>query len=314
MTRYAIGLGSNLGDRLNTLRQAVAELGGPFQVSAVSSLYETAPIGGPEQGPFLNAVVVIETDSTPEAVLVECQAIEARHGRVRAERWGARTLDLDVVATDGESRISETLTIPHPRASEREFVLRPLSEVWPEADVNDGPASEALRRVEDQGVDRLETDWMTLSPTKGNLLVIAQLVLFALTGVVTIATGGIPQRLGWSEVMGGVMVVTGLGLMTTASRTLGAALTPHPRPVAAGRLNTEGVYGLARHPIYGGVILVLTGAPLLLSSIAGAIVGSTTLPFFWWKSIYEERLLRARYPEYSSYRSRVSRRFIPYVV
>lgn len=157
MTRFAVALGSNLGDRRGHLTTAVAELGEFVDVLRVSSLYETEPVGGPEQDRYLNAVVVFETDLRPEEVLAELQAIEAAHDRERGVRWGPRTLDLDLVATDGEPVATASLVVPHPRSGERRFVLEPLAEVWPEAVVSGGAtAIEALSHVMDQTVERLE--------------------------------------------------------------------------------------------------------------------------------------------------------------
>lgn len=161
MTRFAIGLGSNLGDRRAHLTAACRDLEEQFGDLVVSALYETAPVGGPEQGPFLNAVVVVETDVSPFAVLEVCQQIEQRHKRERQMHWGPRTLDLDIIATDGPPCSEDKLTIPHPRAGQREFVLRPLVDVWPDAEVIPGAtAKEALDVVDDQGVVLLTSDWL----------------------------------------------------------------------------------------------------------------------------------------------------------
>jgi len=125
-----IALGSNLGDREGYLRLGVAGLG---TVTAMSDVYETAPVGGPEdQGPFLNMVVEIETSLDPSALLRRCQRIEAEAMRQRIVHWGPRTLDVDIVLFDGVSMISDELTIPHPRFAERPFVLAPLSDVAPD--------------------------------------------------------------------------------------------------------------------------------------------------------------------------------------
>jgi 2-amino-4-hydroxy-6-hydroxymethyldihydropteridine diphosphokinase len=145
LTRAAVALGSNLGDRAATLHSALATIAQLGEVVAVSGFHETAPVGGPEQGDFLNAVVVIDTTLGPEKLLAGLQRIEDGHGRVRVERWGPRTLDLDLVAMDGVRRDTPELTIPHPRAADRRFVLVPLVEVWPDAEVAPGiTASQAL--------------------------------------------------------------------------------------------------------------------------------------------------------------------------
>jgi 2-amino-4-hydroxy-6-hydroxymethyldihydropteridine diphosphokinase len=150
MTRAHVGLGSNLGDRLATLDAAVRALDADTRthVMAVSRVYETAPVGGPEQGPYLNAVAVLETDRSPHDLLDLLQATEAGLGRVRAERWGPRTADLDLLLYDGPPVDSPDLTVPHPRARERAFVLVPLIDVDPYARFPDGElAAAALVRL-----------------------------------------------------------------------------------------------------------------------------------------------------------------------
>jgi 2-amino-4-hydroxy-6-hydroxymethyldihydropteridine diphosphokinase len=130
MTRRAfLGLGSNLGERLTYLRSAVDAI--PDLVR-VSSLYETDPIGGPEQGAFLNCVVELDTDMTPRQLLELCRTLEAAAERVRIERWGPRTLDVDVVYVDGETIDEPDLIVPHPRWKERAFVMIPLGELAPD--------------------------------------------------------------------------------------------------------------------------------------------------------------------------------------
>jgi len=129
MTRALLGLGSNLGDRKQFLRDAVAGLG---EVTAKSQLYETKPVGGPEQGPYLNLVVAIETDLSPRELLDLCQSLERQAGRVRRIRWGPRTLDVDILWIDGVSVDDPDLTVPHPRMRERAFVMVPLADVAPD--------------------------------------------------------------------------------------------------------------------------------------------------------------------------------------
>lgn len=140
MARAALGLGSNLGNRQARLAAAVRRLaeGGP--IAAVSSLYETAPIGGPAQGPFLNAAVVIETALPPRRLLEVCQAVEREAGRRRLVRWGPRSLDVDLLLYEGEVVDEPGLRVPHPRLAARRFALEPLVEAWPEAALPDGTA------------------------------------------------------------------------------------------------------------------------------------------------------------------------------
>lgn len=127
-----IGLGSNLGDRAGTLRAALDALAALGRVRDVSGLYEFPPVGGPEQGDFLNAAALIETELEPRALLAALQDIERRFGRERTTRWGPRTLDLDILwfATP---HADDALTVPHPRLVERSFALVPLLDVLPDA-------------------------------------------------------------------------------------------------------------------------------------------------------------------------------------
>ena len=130
MTRAFLGLGSNLGDRQRYLDDAVAALPG---VVAASSVYETEPVGGPEgQGPFLNMVVELDTDLGPRELLALCERLEAAAERVRVERWGPRTLDVDILWVEGVTVREPDLEIPHPRMAERSFVMDPLAEIAPD--------------------------------------------------------------------------------------------------------------------------------------------------------------------------------------
>ncbi len=134
----AVGLGSNLGDREAHLRAAVAGLAGLGDVVAVSSLYETAPLGGVPQAPYLNAVAVVATVLPARAFLDGLLELERAAGRERRERWGPRTLDCDLLL-HGDAAIDEPgLRVPHPRLTERRFVLEPLVEVCPGARLPDG--------------------------------------------------------------------------------------------------------------------------------------------------------------------------------
>ncbi len=127
--RAFLGLGSNLGDRVAQLRGAVSGLP---DVVAVSPLYETEPVGGPPQGPFLNAVVELATDRSPRQLLEVAKRLERRSGRTAGERHGPRPLDVDVLLVGDEQVDSTDLTVPHPRWQERAFVLAPLADVAPE--------------------------------------------------------------------------------------------------------------------------------------------------------------------------------------
>jgi 2-amino-4-hydroxy-6-hydroxymethyldihydropteridine diphosphokinase len=134
VTRAHLALGSNLGDRLAFLRSAVTGLRRTegISVAAVSRVYETAPVGGPEQGPYLNAVVAVDTELSAAQLLAVAHRLEDEAGRVREVRWGARTLDVDVLLVGDERVDTPELTVPHPRLAERGFVLAPLADVAPE--------------------------------------------------------------------------------------------------------------------------------------------------------------------------------------
>jgi 2-amino-4-hydroxy-6-hydroxymethyldihydropteridine diphosphokinase len=128
--RAYLGLGSNLGDREHYLREAIDSLPG---VVAVSPVYETDPMGGPPgQGPYLNLVVQIEADLTPHQLLGVCHRLESAANRVREERWGPRTLDVDILLIDGVTVDEPDLIVPHPRMRERRFVLAPLADIAPD--------------------------------------------------------------------------------------------------------------------------------------------------------------------------------------
>lgn len=145
MTQCYLGLGSNLGDRLANLQEAVRRLPAMDVLPLRSSrVYETEPVGGPEAQPqYLNAVIEVETDLEPRPLLEACLAIEDDMGRVRGERWGPRIIDLDVL-TFGDHEVHEDgLDIPHPLMHERGFVLLPLLELDPDPPLPDG------RRISD---------------------------------------------------------------------------------------------------------------------------------------------------------------------
>src|SRR4051812_12577261 len=130
-----VGLGSNLGDRQAYLDQAIETLENADNISVtqVSSYYETEPLGGPAGQPdFLNAVAELETELSAEALLSVLQDIEKANKRVRQERFGPRTLDLDLLLYDDVVFKSQTLTLPHPRMHKRGFALEPLAEIAPE--------------------------------------------------------------------------------------------------------------------------------------------------------------------------------------
>ncbi|QJW88063.1 2-amino-4-hydroxy-6-hydroxymethyldihydropteridine diphosphokinase [Spirosoma taeanense] len=126
-------LGANLGDRVATLNRAVDLIAGRVgDVLQRSKLYETAPWGVTEQPAFLNQVLAVETELTPEAVLAQTQAIEQELGRVRHEKWGARVIDIDILYYDQLILRTDQLSIPHPYLHQRRFTLVPLAELAPD--------------------------------------------------------------------------------------------------------------------------------------------------------------------------------------
>lgn len=157
MTEAAIGLGSNLGDRAAIIAAALAGLDGAgVRVTARSALYETAPWGDTDQGPFLNACALVETALAPRALLARCLAIERDLGRARdkARRWGPRAIDLDILY-HGAARIAQDgLVIPHPRLFERAFVLVPLAEIAGDRVVAGRRIADAARAIDRSGVVR----------------------------------------------------------------------------------------------------------------------------------------------------------------
>jgi 2-amino-4-hydroxy-6-hydroxymethyldihydropteridine diphosphokinase len=150
--RAYVGVGSNLGDREETIRRAVGLLQDAegVDVVSVSTLRETEPWGPVEQPPFLNGALEVETDLGPEALLAVLLGVERALGRVReGERWGPRTIDLDVLLYDDVIVDEPGLTVPHPRLHERRFALEPLAELAPEAVVpGRGRVGELLRALQ----------------------------------------------------------------------------------------------------------------------------------------------------------------------
>ena len=170
-TPVVVALGSNVGESLETLHHAVVALLGAVDIDAVSPVVETDPVGGPDQPAYLNAVVTGTTSASPRALLRFLHDIEHAHGRTREVRWGPRTLDLDLIqygdpAFDTDVRLDDaTLTLPHPRAHERAFVLVPWLQADPEATLRvDG----GVRRVEDL-VAEIDTSGVRPGP-EGDLL------------------------------------------------------------------------------------------------------------------------------------------------
>ena len=135
MRRMALALGSNMGDSAKLLQGAIDDLAAVdgIDITAVSAVFETDPVGGPEQEAYLNAVVIGRTVLDDISLLAATQLVEQGWHRVREVRWGPRTLDVDILAIDDEMILTEDLVVPHPRAHVRGFVLIPWLDVDPDA-------------------------------------------------------------------------------------------------------------------------------------------------------------------------------------
>jgi len=155
--RSVLAVGSNLGDRLGTLQGCVRAIGGlpETDVLAISPVYETDPVGGPAQPDYLNAVLIVATGLLPRDLLAATQRIEADFGRVRDQRFGPRTLDIDIISYAEEVSGDPVLTLPHPRAHQRAFVLAPWLDIDPAARLpGSGPVAGLLARLGRDGVRR----------------------------------------------------------------------------------------------------------------------------------------------------------------
>lgn len=311
--RATVALGSNLGDRLQHLRTAVAGLRRLGDVVATSSLYETEPVGGPEQGRYLNAVVLLETELDPEALLQELHRLERESDRTRDVRWGPRTLDLDLITYEG-LRISEPfLVVPHPRAHERRFVLAPLLEVAPDALLADGQVAwDSIASTLDQRIQRWEGEWESETPGMGaeaGWWVMAQFGLLLVWLVVVLFTAE-PDASPWLFV-GVPLAVAGLILGIGAVVSFAAPVTPSPQPREGASLVDQGVYRFVRHPMYGALILATSGASIAARAWAGVVVSVVLAGVLRLKSAREERILGVVLGGYGEYAQSVRRRFIP---
>lgn len=155
--RVVLSLGSNLGDRLDNLQYAVDTLfdAPGLEFRALSPVYETKPVGGPEQPDFLNIVIAADSSVAPDALLDRVLSIEDAMDRTRDVRWGPRTLDIDIVRFGDVVADAPELLIPHPRAHERAFVLVPWHDIDPEASLpGHGQVADLLGGVADQNLHR----------------------------------------------------------------------------------------------------------------------------------------------------------------
>ena len=158
MTAAVIALGANLGDAKAALRGAVDALAQTPGISVLdaSPVFETEPVGGPDQPVYVNAIVLVDTSLEPYELLARVNAIENDWHRTREVRWGPRTLDIDIIDIDGFVSNEERLTVPHPRAHERGFVLVPWLAVDPAAVIRGKAVVEFIREVNVAGVRMLE--------------------------------------------------------------------------------------------------------------------------------------------------------------
>jgi 2-amino-4-hydroxy-6-hydroxymethyldihydropteridine diphosphokinase len=164
MGRQAVlALGSNLGDRQDILQGGVDAIAGieGVRLTGVSPVYETVPVGGPPQPDYLNAVVLAQVTIPSLDLLDRLHAVEAAFDRVRLVRWGPRTLDIDIITVADEHCDDPDLTLPHPRAHERAFVLAPWHDVDPDAVLPGwGPVADLLARADQTGIRRSEMPLM----------------------------------------------------------------------------------------------------------------------------------------------------------
>jgi 2-amino-4-hydroxy-6-hydroxymethyldihydropteridine diphosphokinase len=157
--KTVLALGSNLGDRQDILQGGVDAIAGieGVRLTAVSPVYETVPVGGPPQPDYLNAVVLADVTIPSGELLDRLHEVEAAFDRVRLVRWGPRTIDIDIVSVAGEQSDNPDLTLPHPRAHERAFVLAPWHDADPDAVLPGyGPVADLLARADQTGIRRSE--------------------------------------------------------------------------------------------------------------------------------------------------------------
>jgi 2-amino-4-hydroxy-6-hydroxymethyldihydropteridine diphosphokinase len=157
--KAVVALGSNLGDRFDYLQKAVNEINllKEIEVLKISSVYETLPVGGPEQGNYLNAVITLNTRFEAEELLQRLLLIELGLGRQREIAWGPRTIDLDLIWFEDQTINLENLILPHPRAHERCFVIKPWLEIEPDARIGNIEIQEFLKDLDCSGVNLFPT-------------------------------------------------------------------------------------------------------------------------------------------------------------
>lgn len=160
MSKAYLGLGGNVGNRKSNINEAIHLLEGHsgIRVSKRSSDYETAPVGYEQQEWFLNVVVEIETTLTPYELLAICNEVEQQLKRVRLIRWGPRTIDIDILMYEGFESKEDRLIVPHPRMTERAFVIIPLMEIAPNLHINGRDIKEIAKDLHNQRIRKLEYD------------------------------------------------------------------------------------------------------------------------------------------------------------
>jgi 2-amino-4-hydroxy-6-hydroxymethyldihydropteridine diphosphokinase len=165
-----LALGSNLGDRQAHLTAALISLSENIEIQAVSSIYETEPVGYVDQPQFFNIACYGYTSLSAQELLVTAKAIESQQGRQATIRNGPRVIDIDILMYDDQVLTQENLTIPHPRMRQRAFVLIPLAEIASAAHdpVSSHTINELLHHIEPDKITKVATDWFTLSPESSN--------------------------------------------------------------------------------------------------------------------------------------------------
>jgi len=155
--RAYLGIGSNIGDMAQMLDRAVAGLAATpgIVVVARSADYRTPPWGKTDQPWFLNGAVAVDTDLDPHGLLDACLSVEFKLGRLRAERWGPRVIDIDVLAYEGAAVDDERLVLPHRHVRERAFVLMPLAEIAPDLVIGVERVTDALAKLDQSGIERV---------------------------------------------------------------------------------------------------------------------------------------------------------------
>ena len=157
--KAVVALGSNLGDRFDYLQKAVNEINSlkEIEISEISSVYETLPVGGPEQGDYLNAVISLNTELEADELLLKLLLIELNLGRQREIAWGPRTIDLDLIWFENQTINLSNLVLPHPRVHERCFVIKPWLEIEPNAKIGNTEIQEFLKVLDCSGVNLFPT-------------------------------------------------------------------------------------------------------------------------------------------------------------